>query len=175
MVDCEHMAWSESATEEADDEGQQAPPAHSTKQEAQDDQRVAEHRAKGRGCGCRGGGNHLLHHLVVCRACHIEHRVGDNLHLGGCRYKVARKVDIKHREEGEDIGDNDHEVGKRKAKHRDKVLPQIASACAVLANLRHRILKEDEDTDDDNEDTTTNLYCGVVLIYRALQEGIYRK
>ena len=85
------------------------------------------------------------------------------------------EVDIKHREEGEDIGDNDHEVGERKAKHRGKVLPHIASACAVLANLRHRILKEDEDADDDNEDTTTNLYCGVVLIYRALQEGIYRK
>ena len=88
MVDCEHMAWSESAAEEVDDEGQQAPPAHSTKQEAQDDQRVAKHRAKGRGRGCRGCGNHLLHHLVVCRACHIEHRVSDNLHLGSCRYKV---------------------------------------------------------------------------------------
>ena len=56
---------------------------------------------------------------------------------------------LEHREEGQDIGDDHDEIGDRKSENRSEILPQRGFSGTVAADLRHGILREDENADKD--------------------------
>ena len=75
-------------------------------------------------------------------------------------------------EEGQDVGNDDDEVGDRQAEDRGEVLPQRGAAGAVAANLRHGVLREDVDADEDDEDAADDAQQGAVLLNLVLEHRI---
>ena len=177
MVYGEHVARAEASAEEVDQRGEQPPPDYGTKEEAGDDERVAHHTTYRRVLGGLRRGHYLGLHLDAVVGEGSCGGVGlDNLHNGGGgEHLLARELDIEHREEGEDIGYDNHKVGQREAKHRAEVLPEVAAPRAVLADLWHGVLEEDEYSHNHDKETADHLDDGVVLVYVALQQGVDRK
>ena len=71
---------------------------------------------------------------------------------------------FENREESQDIGNDQHEIGDRKAKNRSEVLCKAGLAGPVAADLRYRVLKEDIDAYDDYEDAGDHTQQLVVLV-----------
>ena len=63
--------------------------------------------------------------------------------------RVSHARDLEYGEEGQDVGDDHDEVGDRQPEDRGEVLPQRTLAGPVAADLRHGVLREDVDADDD--------------------------
>lgn len=92
---------------------------------------------------------------------------------------LGSRSHTEHRKEGEDIWDNHHKVGDCKAEHRGKILPQRSVARAIATNLRHRVLEEDIDADNDDKYTADKAQNMAILLnlrlhHRIEEVGNYR-
>ena len=79
---------------------------------------------------------------------------------------------FENREESQDIGNDQHEIGDRKAKNRSEVLCKAGLAGPVAADLRYRVLKEDIDAYDDYEDAGDHTQQLVVLVDLSLEHRV---
>lgn len=61
--------------------------------------------------------------------------------------------DFEDGEEGQDIGDDQDEIGDRQSEYRGEILPESCSSGTIPAYLGYRILEKDIDPDDDDEDS----------------------
>ena len=90
-----------------------------------------------------------------------------------CHILTTRsRTHAEHSEEGEDIWDNYNEVGNSKAEHRGEVLPQRSITRAVAANLRHRVLEEDVDADNNHKDTAHKAQDVAILLDLRLHHRV---
>lgn len=78
----------------------------------------------------------------------------------------------EHGEEGEKVGNDDHEIGDGEAEHRGEILPHGGLAGTVATDLRYGILEEDIDSHDNHEHTADNTQEKAVFVDLCLQHRV---
>lgn len=95
------------------------------------------------------------------RACHHRRHIAT---LGSCSH-------AKECKEGEDVWHNYDKICYRKAEHRGEVFPQSCVSGAIASNLRHRVLKKDINTYNNDKNTAYNAQYVAVLLNLCLHNG----
>lgn len=86
--------------------------------------------------------------------------------------KVSIVEILKMAKKSQDVGNDQHEIGDRKAENRGEVLRKAGLAGPVAADLRYRVLKEDIDAYDDYEDAGDYAQQLVVLVDLGLKHRV---
>jgi len=133
MVDREHVAGPEPASEKVDQEGQRRPPENGAAEESQDNEESPSQTGYVEGFDRRN---------------------------------------FENGEKSQDVGNDQHEIGDRKAENRGEVLRKAGLAGPVAADLRYRVLKEDIDAYDDYEDAGDYAQQLVVLVDLGLKHRV---